>query len=67
MGTAADLWIEENLAIAARRGKHRSLRWAIKASERANFKKMLEGLDLGLENRLSTEGGAFVGRDRGRL
>ena len=67
MGTAADLWIEENLAIAARRGKHRSLRWAIKASERANFKKMLEGLDLGLENRLSTKVKLLSGGQRQAL
>ena len=67
MGTAADLWIEENLAIAARRGKHRSLRWAIKAAERANFKKMLEGLDLGLENRLSTKVKLLSGGQRQAL
>ena len=53
MGTAADMWIEENMALAARRGQRRGLKWAINKHEREQFKKMLSELDLGLENRLS--------------
>ena len=48
-GTAADLSIEENLALAYRRGKTRSLRWGIHRSERENYKERLKLLDLGLE------------------
>lgn len=67
MGTAADLWIEENLAIAARRGKRRTLRWAISKSERENFRELLKGLDLGLENRLSTKVKLLSGGQRQAL
>ena len=55
MGTAADMWIEENMALAARRGQARGLKWAITNKERNKFKEMLAELDLGLENRLSTK------------
>ena len=67
MGTAADLWIEENLAIARRRGQSRSIRWAITKSERAEFKKLLAELDLGLENRLSTKVKLLSGGQRQAL
>ncbi|MGN0492828.1 MAG: ATP-binding cassette domain-containing protein, partial [Acutalibacteraceae bacterium] len=41
MGTAADMWIEENMALASRRGQRRGLKWAISKSEREKFKEML--------------------------
>lgn len=41
MGTAADMWIEENMALAARRGQARGLKWAITNKERNKFKEML--------------------------
>lgn len=67
MGTAADMWIEENLALASRRGQKRGLKWAISSSERAKFKEMLKDLDLGLENRLSTKVGLLSGGQRQAL
>ena len=47
MGTSADMGIDENLAIAARRGKHRTLSWSITRKEREKYKKLLSSLDLG--------------------
>lgn len=67
MGTAADMWIEENLALANRRGLHRGLGWAIKKSERSEFREMLKELDLGLEDRLSTKVGLLSGGQRQAL
>ncbi len=67
MGTAADMWIEENLALAARRGQHRTLKWAISSKERVAFKDMLAQLDLGLEDRLSTKVGLLSGGQRQAL
>ena len=64
MGTAADMWLEENLAIANRRGKFRGLNWAISGKERKEFKEMLAKLDLGLENRLTTKVGLLSGGQR---
>ncbi len=67
MGTAADMWIEENLALAARRGKRRGLGWAISAKERTRYKELLSRLDLGLENRLSSKVGLLSGGQRQAL
>ena len=64
MGTASDMWLEENLAIANRRGKFRGLNWAISGKERKEFKEMLAKLDLGLENRLTTKVGLLSGGQR---
>ena len=64
MGTASDMWLEENLAIANRRGKFRGLNWAISGKERKEFKEMLTKLDLGLENRLTTKVGLLSGGQR---
>ena len=47
-GTAADMWIEENMALAKQRGKRRGLSWSITDKDRAQFKEMLTRLDLGL-------------------
>ncbi|MFA7636795.1 MAG: ATP-binding cassette domain-containing protein, partial [Monoglobales bacterium] len=55
VGTAADMWIEENMALAMQRGKRRGLSWAITKKDRDMFKEMLSRLDLGLEDRLSTK------------
>ena len=55
MGTSGNMWIEENLALASRRGKLRTLRWGISNAERAEYKKQLATLGLGLEERLSTK------------
>lgn len=67
MGTAADMWIEENMALASRRGQHRGLGWAINKSEREQFKEMLKQLDLGLEDRLSAKVGLLSGGQRQAL
>ena len=50
-GTAATMQIEENLALAARRGKPRTLRIGITRAEREQYRELLKSLDLGLENR----------------
>ncbi len=67
MGTAADMWIEENMALANRRGMRRSLRWAITKKEREKYRSMLSELELGLENRLSTKVGLLSGGQRQAL
>lgn len=67
MGTAADMWIEENMALASRRGQFRGLKWAISKAEREQFKEMLKELDLGLENRLSAKVGLLSGGQRQAL
>jgi len=67
MGTAADMWIEENMALAAHRGEHRGLRWAISPAERENLRRLLSELDLGLEDRLSSKVGLLSGGQRQAL
>ena len=63
-GTAADMQIEENMAIAARRGKRRTLGFGIKKAEREEYKKLLATLDLGLEDRLTSKVGLLSGGQR---
>lgn len=63
-GTAAAMEIEENLALAARRGKPRTLRHGVTKKEKAQFKELLSKLDLGLENRLTTKVGLLSGGQR---
>ena len=63
-GTAADMQIEENLALAARRGKPRLLRAGITAKERKEYKELLKILDLGLEERLTAKVGLLSGGQR---
>ena len=63
-GTAGDMWIEENLAIAMRRGKRRSLRWGVTKDERELYKKLLAPFDLGLEDRLQTKVSLLSGGQR---
>ncbi|MBQ4574674.1 MAG: ABC transporter ATP-binding protein [Clostridia bacterium] len=64
MGTAADMEIQENLALAKRRGKKRGLRWGITGAEKEEYKKLLAQLDLGLETRLSNKVGLLSGGQR---
>lgn len=64
MGTAANMWLEENLALAQRRGKSRTLHWAITGKEREEYREMLKTLDLGLETRLTTRVGLLSGGQR---
>lgn len=66
-GTVADMEIIENMAIAARRGMSRGLGWAVKPSQKAEFKRQLERLDLGLESRLSSKVGLLSGGQRQAL
>lgn len=63
-GTASTMSIEENLAIAARRGKSRTLKWGVTKEERVRFKKLLATLDLGLEDRLAAKVGLLSGGQR---
>ena len=67
MGTAADMWIEENLALAHRRGQRRGLRPGIGNDERQTFRMLLKEFDLGLEDRLSTKVGLLSGGQRQAL
>ena len=67
MGTAPTMGIEENLALAARRGKRRTLRWGIKKVEREDYRELLRSLDLGLENRLTAKAGLLSGGQRQAL
>lgn len=67
MGTAAGMMIEENLAIASRRGKSLSLRWSSSQKDRQYFTELLQGLDLGLENRLTSKVGLLSGGQRQAL
>ena len=63
-GTAPDMEIAENLAIAARRGTKRKLIWGIAKGERAKYREKLAELDLGLETRLSSKVGLLSGGQR---
>ena len=67
MGTAAGMNIEENLALAARRGKSRGLGWGIRKAERAEYREKLAMLELGLENRMTTKVGLLSGGQRQAL
>lgn len=64
MGTARDMEIEENLALALRRGKRRGLGWRISRSEREMYRELLASLDLGLETRLTSKVGLLSGGQR---
>ena len=64
IGTAATMSIEENMAIAARRGEHRGFRWGISKKEREQYKEQLKDLNLGLEERLSSKVGLLSGGQR---
>ena len=66
-GTAASMNIEENLALAARRGQSRGLRWGITQNERTLYREKLDSLDLGLETRLGSKVGLLSGGQRQAL
>ena len=66
-GTAATMQIEENLALAARRGKPRTLRIGITKAEREQYRELLKTLDLGLEDRLTAKVGLLSGGQRQAL
>ena len=67
MGTAASMQIEENLALAARRGQSRTLRAGITKAERETYRELLKILDLGLEDRLTSKVGLLSGGQRQAL
>lgn len=63
-GTAAGMEIQENLALAYRRGKKRSLKWSIRKGEKKRYREELMKLDLGLEERLTSKVGLLSGGQR---
>ena len=67
MGTAANMQIEENLALAARRGQRRGLGIGITKAEREDYRERLKILDLGLEDRLTSKVGLLSGGQRQAL
>ncbi len=67
LGTAPTMQIVENLALAARRGQRRGLRWGITATEKELYHQMLKNLDLGLEDRLTSKVGLLSGGQRQAL
>ena len=68
LGTASDMWIEENLALAYKRGEKRSaFKWMIDNNNTSFFKSQLERLGLGLENRMKTKVKLLSGGQRQAL
>lgn len=63
-GTAKTMSIDENMALAARRGRRRTLKWGVTKAEREYFKEKLRELDLGLEDRLTSKVGLLSGGQR---
>ena len=64
MGTAADMQIDENLALARRRGRRHGLRWGVTSEEQKEYYTLLKELDLGLEERLTSKVGLLSGGQR---
>ena len=64
LGTAADMSIQENMALALRRGNRRGLSWGITEKEKVQFKEALKTLDLGLEDRVTSKVGLLSGGQR---
>lgn len=67
MGTAADMNIEENLALAYRRGSPRWLKWGVSNAEREKYRAILSQLELGLEDRMTDKVGLLSGGQRQAL
>ena len=67
MGTAPTMQIVENLALAARRGQPRGLKWGLSKAEKDRYQALLHGLDLGLEDRLTSKVGLLSGGQRQAL
>ncbi len=66
-GTAATMEIQENLALAARRGGSRGLKWGISRKEREEYHELLKTLELGLEDRMTSKVGLLSGGQRQAL
>ena len=66
-GTAANMQIIENLALASRRGSRRGLGAGVKRKEKEHYKEVLKHLDLGLEDRLTSKVGLLSGGQRQAL
>ncbi len=64
MGTAADMSIEDNMAMAYRRNKKRGLVWGITAKEKVKYKELVATLGLGLEDRMTSKVGLLSGGQR---
>ena len=67
LGTAADMQIDENLALAKRRGQKRGLAWGITKKEKSEYHELVKTLGLGLEDRLTTKVGLLSGGQRQAL
>ena len=67
LGTAPTMQILENLALAARRGQRRGLGWGVTKEEKGRYQEMLQKLDLGLEDRLTSKVGLLSGGQRQAL
>ncbi|HHT15408.1 MAG: ABC transporter ATP-binding protein [Christensenellales bacterium] len=67
MGTAPTMQIDENLALAARRGQKRGLKWGMKREEQERYRELLKTLELGLEDRMSIKVGLLSGGQRQSL
>ncbi|MGN1080549.1 MAG: ABC transporter ATP-binding protein [Acutalibacteraceae bacterium] len=63
-GTAGNMQIEENLALAERRGKHRTLKWGVTKENRKKYRELLKILGLGLEDRMTSKVGLLSGGQR---
>ena len=64
LGTAPNMQLEENLALAKRRGEKRGLRWGVNKSEREEYHERLKALGLGLEDRMTAKVGLLSGGQR---
>ncbi|MBO5473633.1 MAG: ATP-binding cassette domain-containing protein [Lachnospiraceae bacterium] len=63
-GTAVTMSIDENMALAARRGRRRTLKWGVTKAEKELYREKLRQLDLGLEDRLTSKVGLLSGGQR---
>ncbi len=66
-GTAGDMQIDENMALAARRGQKRTLRWGVSRREEVEYRELVKKLDLGLEDRMTSKVGLLSGGQRQAL
>ena len=66
-GTAPNMQLEENLALAYRRGERRGLRWGVTKAERSLYREQLKTLELGLEDRMRVKVGTLSGGQRQAL
>ena len=67
MGTAPNMQLEENLALAMRRGQRRCLSWGVTRAEREIYREKLRSLNLGLEDRMTVKVGLLSGGQRQAL